>query len=148
MDESKKCIKDNYNIVVNFSDHPGYYSAYKYVTKEDQAVLTSSNHPKSVVEPPVLQRQGQEMAVKRRNVCPILRWQNLSCNKKSIVALSYWLLQNLRHNKGIAVSTTLSSAEVRKILFISLLQTRHTIRTLNFAKILLSLPLQSPPYRS
>ena len=93
----------------------------------------------------MLHRQGQEMAVKRRNVCPILRWQNWSCNKKSIVALSYWLLQNLRHNKGIAVSTILSSAEVRKIVFISLLQTRHTIRTLNIAKILLSLPLQSPP---
>ena len=47
----KKCVKDNYNIVVNFSDHPGYYSAYKYVIKEDQAVLRSSNHPTSVVEP-------------------------------------------------------------------------------------------------
>ena len=41
----KKCIKDNYNIVVNFSDHPGYYSAYRYVTKEDKAVLRSPNHP-------------------------------------------------------------------------------------------------------
>ena len=51
MDESKKCIKDNYNIVVNFSDHPGYYSAYKYVSKEDKDVLRSPNHPTSVVEP-------------------------------------------------------------------------------------------------
>ena len=47
----KKCIKDNYSIVVNFSDHPGYYSAYRYVTKEDKDVLRSPNHPTSVVEP-------------------------------------------------------------------------------------------------
>ena len=47
----KQCIKDNYDIVVNFSDHPGNYSAHKYVTKEYQAVLASSNHSTSVVEP-------------------------------------------------------------------------------------------------
>ena len=47
----KKCIKDNYNIVVNFSDHPGYYSAYRIVTREDKDVLRSPNHPTSVVEP-------------------------------------------------------------------------------------------------
>ena len=36
---------------MNFSDHPGYYSAYRYVTKEDKDVLRSPNHPTSVVEP-------------------------------------------------------------------------------------------------
>ena len=44
---------------------------------------------------------------------PILRWQTLSCSKKSMVTLSYWLLQIPGHNKEIAVSTTLSSTEVK-----------------------------------
>ena len=44
---------------------------------------------------------------------PILRWQTLSCSKKSMVAFSYWLLQMPGHNKEIAVSTTLSSTEVK-----------------------------------
>ena len=45
---------------------------------------------------------------------PILKWETLSCSKKSMVALSYWLLQTPGHNKEIAVSTTLSSTEVKK----------------------------------
>ena len=47
----KICIKDNYNIIVKFSGHPGYYSAYTYVTKEDKAVVRSPNHPTRIVEP-------------------------------------------------------------------------------------------------
>ena len=38
-------------MIVNFSDHPGYYSAYRYVVKEDQAVLKSQNHPIIAVQP-------------------------------------------------------------------------------------------------
>ena len=41
----KQRIQEDYDIVVNFSDHPGYYSAYRYVVKEDQAVFKSRNHP-------------------------------------------------------------------------------------------------------
>ena len=47
----KQRIQEDYNIVVNFSDHPGYYSAYRYVVKEDQAVLKSRNHPTIAVQP-------------------------------------------------------------------------------------------------
>ena len=39
----KQRIQEDHGIVVNFSDHPGYYSAFRYVMKEDQAVLKSQN---------------------------------------------------------------------------------------------------------
>ena len=47
----KRRIQEAYDIIVNFSDHPGYYSAYRYVVKEDQAVLKSQNHPIIAVQP-------------------------------------------------------------------------------------------------
>ena len=47
----KDHIQENYGIVVNFSDHAGYFSAYNYVMKEDDEVLKSLNHPEVVREP-------------------------------------------------------------------------------------------------
>ena len=47
----KRRIQEDYDIIVNLSDHPGYYSAYRYVVKEDQAVLKSQNHPILAVQP-------------------------------------------------------------------------------------------------
>ena len=47
----KQCIQKEHDIVINFPDHPGYYSTYRYVVKEDQAVLKSSNNPTIAVQP-------------------------------------------------------------------------------------------------
>ena len=39
-------LDENYGIQVNFSDnHSSYYSAYRYVTKEDHEALHSPGHP-------------------------------------------------------------------------------------------------------
>ena len=43
---SKKFLKEQHSISVHFSDlHYNYYSAWKYVTKEDEHVLESNDHP-------------------------------------------------------------------------------------------------------
>ena len=48
----RQYIESAYEIRVNFSDvHNTYYSAYKYVTKEDKTYLLSENHP-DLKEPP------------------------------------------------------------------------------------------------
>ena len=41
----KRALEKKHGIVVHFSDHEGYYSAYKYVCKFDQNVFHSDNHP-------------------------------------------------------------------------------------------------------
>ena len=41
-------------MVVDFSGHAGYYTAYQYVKKEDTEVLRSDNHPSSVAAPKTL----------------------------------------------------------------------------------------------
>ena len=41
----KTALERSHGIVVHFSDHEGYYSAYKYVCKFDQEVFHSDNHP-------------------------------------------------------------------------------------------------------
>ena len=42
----RKFLDERYRIKVHFSDiHNTYYTAYRYVTKEDSKALHSSNHP-------------------------------------------------------------------------------------------------------
>ena len=42
----KRSLEATHNIVVNFSGrHPNYYSAYRYVIKEDEDAVYSDNHP-------------------------------------------------------------------------------------------------------
>ena len=50
----KKYLQEFENVVVNFSGHNGYYTAYQYVIKEDTEVLRSENHPLSVPAPKTL----------------------------------------------------------------------------------------------
>ena len=53
-------LAEAYGIQVNFSaNHNTYYSAYKYVTKEDAEPLLSSDHPDISNELPVPRRQFQ-----------------------------------------------------------------------------------------
>eukprot|EP00794_Sanderia_malayensis_P002410 gene2410-biopygen1298 len=41
----KKHLQETKDIVVHFSGHPGYHTAYEYVTKLDSQVLRSEGHP-------------------------------------------------------------------------------------------------------
>ena len=42
----KKFLHQNHRVIVNFSNaHHNYYSSWKYVTKEDEEVVQSPNHP-------------------------------------------------------------------------------------------------------
>jgi hypothetical protein len=43
--QSKRALQRKYGIVVNFSDHDGYYTAYRYISKFDENVYHSPNHP-------------------------------------------------------------------------------------------------------
>ena len=46
-------LQDKYNICVNFSDHHNnYYTAYKYLTKEDTQYITSENQKSYISSPP------------------------------------------------------------------------------------------------
>ena len=50
----KNAIKDTYGIVVNFSGHSGYHTAYEYVTKEECHCVKSPHHPENVIAPKTL----------------------------------------------------------------------------------------------
>ena len=43
--ECKRALQRKYGVVVNFSDHDGYYTAYRYISKSDENVCHSPNHP-------------------------------------------------------------------------------------------------------
>ena len=47
----KNFIKERQGIVLNFSGHGGYHSAYTYVTKQDKGYITSGNHPEKIDVP-------------------------------------------------------------------------------------------------
>ena len=50
----KKYLEKHEEIVVNFSGHPGYHTAYQYVIKEDSQVVKSENHPEFLAPPRTL----------------------------------------------------------------------------------------------
>ena len=41
----KKYIQDHHHIIVDFSGHSGYHTAFNYVAKEDEGFIKSENHP-------------------------------------------------------------------------------------------------------
>ena len=50
--KAQNAIKDRHSIVVNFSGHSGYHTAYEYVTQKDSNCLNSlnsSHHPENVI---------------------------------------------------------------------------------------------------
>ena len=55
----KRYLQEVEHVVVNFSGHAGYYTAYQYVKKEDTEVLRSDNHPSSVAAPKTLPALGK-----------------------------------------------------------------------------------------
>ena len=71
-------LRDDYGIKVHFSDkHDSYYSAYKYVAKEDTEFLMSENHPD-------LSKVGSPATKKCLSTCPVKhKSQNAENSKKS-----------------------------------------------------------------
>ena len=47
----KNYVKDKYGIVLHFSGHGGYQTAFSYVKKDDKEYITSNNHPVNVPSP-------------------------------------------------------------------------------------------------
>ena len=43
--EAKRALEAEHGIVVNFSDHKDYYTAYQYINKYDDKVYRSTGHP-------------------------------------------------------------------------------------------------------
>ena len=66
--EAKRALESQHNIVVNFCDHDGYYTAYKYVKKHDTMVYHSTEHPNlDEVASPKTKRCQQFYLKRRRN---------------------------------------------------------------------------------
>ena len=64
----RKYLEENFGIKVNFSDnHTTYYSAYRYVTKEDNDALHSPSHPHLTHVPP---QTESAVATKKRKAKP------------------------------------------------------------------------------
>ena len=42
--QCKRALQKKHGVVVNFSDHDGYYTAYRYISKSDENVYHSPNH--------------------------------------------------------------------------------------------------------
>ena len=65
----KRYLQEVENVVVYFSGHAGYYTAYQYITKEDTEVLRSENHPSSFAAPKTLpaKRKCTPKAISRKN---------------------------------------------------------------------------------
>ena len=47
----KKHLKEHFHIIVNFSGHDGYFTAFNYVIEEDSEFITSENHPDAIARP-------------------------------------------------------------------------------------------------
>ena len=76
----KRYLQEVENVVVHFSSHAGYYTAYQYVTKKNTEVLRSENHPSSVAAPKALPaiRKCTAKATSRKNARSARkRWSNL-----------------------------------------------------------------------
>ena len=43
--EAKRTLVTQHRISVHFSDHDGYYSAYRYISKYDENIFHSTGHP-------------------------------------------------------------------------------------------------------
>ena len=78
----QKYLEQNFRIKVNFSDnHTTYYSAYFYVTKEDNNALHSPSHPHLTDVPP---QTESAVATKKRKAKAKQQSQNLG--KEEVIA--------------------------------------------------------------
>ena len=109
-------LDEVYGIQVNFSaNHNTYYSAYKYVTKEDAEPLLSSEHPDISNDPP---RTEKAISSKRKNASEGIQSRKIE-SRLELVALAVTqsregnvALANFVANRGQkAVSEALSLAK-------------------------------------
>ena len=97
----KTYLQDRYNIVVNFSNHhDNYYSAWKYITKEDEEVLQSVDHPHLWNTPPP---KTQNASAKRATASRM----GVSAPAKKRKRLSSFDLSQIIVDNGIKTRTEL-----------------------------------------
>ena len=105
----KKALERKHGIQVHFSDHEGYYSAYKYICKFDQDVFHSANHPN-------LQEIGSprtsvcQQAYRRKRSRPLGNCSTSQANKQS------------ENDRSVAKIKKLSNIEVSEFI------TKHEIK--------------------
>ena len=73
----KNYVQQKYSIVINFSGHTGYHTAFNYVVKEDSSFITSSNHPETV-SPPKTSKATRKKAAKNPSKQKKLKSKRLS----------------------------------------------------------------------
>ena len=85
----KNYLKDKHGIVVHFSNtHDNYYSAWKYVTKNDKEVLESPDHPTLWnSKPPRTQKASEARASEGRLKC--LQHTNEQCEHEGVSGHSH-----------------------------------------------------------
>lgn len=87
----KQFLINEYNMVVNFSaTHANYYTAYEYVTKEDENVLHSPCHPDLGDHRPrstAASTKRMEASCSRQNVPPPRKRKRLSAYDVSQIAV-------------------------------------------------------------
>ena len=72
----KQHIQQQHGIVVNFSDHAGYHSAFACVVKEGVAVLKSPNHPAVPIQPRTANAKRARVGKGRKSVKKAKRLSN------------------------------------------------------------------------
>ena len=73
----KNYVQQKYGIVINFSGHTGYHTAFNYVVKEGSSFITSSNHPETV-SPPKTSKATRKKAAKNPSKEKKLKSKRLS----------------------------------------------------------------------
>ena len=73
----KNYVQQKYGIVINFSGHTGYHTAFNYVVKEDSSFITSSNHPETV-SPPKTSKATRKKAAKNPSKEKMMKSKRLS----------------------------------------------------------------------
>ncbi len=122
----KKALERKHGIQVHFSDHEGYYSAYKYICKFDQDVFHSANHPN-------LQEIGSprtsvcQQAYRRKRSRPLGNCSTSQANKQS------------ENDRSVAKIKKLSNIEVSEFITKhEILKTKHLFwrrRTNSMSKV-------------
>ena len=123
--ECKRALQRKHGIVVNFSDHDGYYSAYKYICKYDDNVYHSPNHPNldEIGSPQTknCQKAYREKRSKRQVPTNVVHGQQDSSSRKirklSNIEVSEFIVKNdIKNETALLAIANEQSVEGKKDL--------------------------------
>ena len=101
---AKNYLKDQHDISVHFSNsHYHYYSAWKYVTKQDKQVLQSENHPDLWKSKPLKTHPLCALFAVQPGQSPLLRFRHI------------FLCGDLAPSKGLALYQKLTPSRLKHI---------------------------------